>query len=74
MSACELALTLDGKSGKSPLMLTVTHAVIAAWTGRDPVAREKHIAELEALGIARSASTPIYYRVAARRLTTGQRR
>ena len=28
-----------------------------------------HIAELEALGIARPASTPIYYRVAARRLT-----
>jgi len=45
-------------------------AVIAGWTGRDPVARDKHIAELEQLGIARPASTPIYYRVAARRLTT----
>ena len=70
MSACELALTLDGKSGKSPLTLTITHAVIAGWTGRNPVARDKHIAELEALGIARPASTPIYYRVASRRLTT----
>jgi hypothetical protein len=45
------------------------HAVIAGWTGRDPVAREKHIAELEALGVARPATTPIYYRVAAARMT-----
>ena len=44
--------------------------MIAGWTGRDPVARDKHIAELEAIGIARPASTPIYYRVSARRLTT----
>jgi hypothetical protein len=34
------------------------------------VARDKHIAELEAIGIARPASTPIYYRCSARRLTT----
>jgi hypothetical protein len=34
------------------------------------VARDKHIAELEAIGIAPPATTPIYYRVAARRLTT----
>jgi hypothetical protein len=47
-------------------------AVIAGWTGRDPVAREKHILELEALGVARPASTPIYYRVSASRLTTSQ--
>ena len=44
--------------------------MIAGWTGRDPVARDKHIAELEAIGIARPATTPIYYRVSARRLTT----
>src|SRR3981189_1481398 len=43
---------------------------MAGWTGRDPVARHKHIVELEAIGIARPATTPIYYRVAARRLTT----
>src|SRR6185437_3355882 len=70
MSACELAVTLESKTRRSPLTLTVTQAVIAGWTGRDPVARDKHIAELEAIGIARPASTPIYYRVAARRLTT----
>ena len=52
------------------MTLKLRQAVIAGWTGRDPVARDKHIAELEQLGIARPASTPIYYRVAARRLTT----
>jgi len=46
--------------------------VIAGWTGRDPVARERHIAELEALGVPRPATTPIYYRISASRLTTAQ--
>ena len=50
--------------------VTVNRLVIAGWTGRDPVARDKHIAEREALGIPRPATTPIYYEVAARRLTT----
>ena len=43
--------------------------VIAGWTGRDQAALDKHIAELEELGVARPASTPIFYRVAAARLT-----
>ena len=34
-----------------------------------PAARDKHIAELEAIGIARPATTPIYYRCSAWRLT-----
>ena len=54
----------------TPLTLSIDQAVIAGWTGRDPVARDKHIAELEAIGIARPATTPIYYRCSARRLNT----
>ena len=54
----------------TPLTMSIEQAVIAGWTGRDPVARDKHIAELEAVGIARPATTPIYYRCSARRLTT----
>jgi hypothetical protein len=50
--------------------IALDSAIIAGWTGRDPVAREKHIAELEALGVARPASTPIYYRVSSNLLTT----
>jgi len=66
----DIEFTLVARNSTTPLKLSITQAVIAGWTGRDPVARDKHIAELEALGIARPASTPIYYRVAARRLTT----
>jgi Protein of unknown function (DUF2848) len=69
-SVFDLAFTVDAQGTTTPLTLAIDQAVIAGWTGRDPVARDKHIAELEAIGIARPASTPIYYRVAARRLTT----
>jgi len=69
----DTAFTLEARGTRTPLRLSITQAVIAGWTGRDPVARDKHIAELEAIGIARPASTPIYYRVAAARLTTADR-
>ena len=65
----DLTFTIDAQDTTTPLTLAIDQAVIAGWTGRDPVARDKHIVELEALGIARPASTPIFYRVAARRLT-----
>jgi hypothetical protein len=66
----DLAFTIDTQAATTPLTLPIDQAVIAGWTGRDPVARDKHIAELQAIGIAPPATTPIYYRVAARRLTT----
>ena len=65
----DLTFTIDAQGTTTPLTLAIDQAVIAGWTGRDPVARDKHIAELEAIGIARPASTPIYYRCSARRLT-----
>jgi len=45
-------------------------AIVAGWTGRDKAALEKHIKELEELGVPRPASTPVYYRVSASRITT----
>ena len=66
----DLAFTIDAQGTTTPLTLPVDQAVIAGWTGRDPVARDRHIAELEAIGIARPATTPIFYRVSARRITT----
>jgi hypothetical protein len=48
----------------------VRHLIIAGWTGRDRAAQEKHIAELELLGVRRPPATPIYYRVSSARLTT----
>ena len=65
----DLTFRVDDKGVATPLTMPIDQVVIAGWTGRDPVARDKHIAELEALGIARPASTPIYYRCSARRLT-----
>ena len=69
----DLTFTVDDKGAPTPLTLAIDQAVIAGWTGRDPVARDKHIAELEAIGIARPASTPIYYRCSARRITQADR-
>ena len=69
----DLAFTIDARDATTPLTLPIDRAVIAGWTGRDPVARDKHIAELEAIGIARPATTPIYYRCSARRITLEDR-
>lgn len=48
----------------------VKNLVIAGWTGRNVAALEAHIKELEAIGVARPKSVPIFYRVAAQLLTT----
>ncbi|OYX11437.1 MAG: hypothetical protein B7Z15_11810, partial [Rhizobiales bacterium 32-66-8] len=66
-TALTFTIHADGRSYEDTLLIRT--AVIAGWTGRDKVALEKHIVELEELGVARPASTPIYYRCAAARLT-----
>jgi hypothetical protein len=63
-----LVLHRDGRAEQRDV--AIDDAIIAGWTGRDPAAVEHHISELEALGVKRPASTPIFYRVAAARLTT----
>src|SRR5262245_59298023 len=70
MAANAIEFRIHKKDQTTTERLTVTQLVMAGWTGRDPAARDKHIAELEALGIARPATTPIYYPLAASRLTT----
>ncbi len=61
--------TVLGKKGTTELNATVNDLVVAGWTGRDKEAMEHHILELEALGIERPKSTPVFYRVSASRLT-----
>jgi hypothetical protein len=61
---------LHGATDSRPREIAIEQAVVAGWTGRDPAAVEKHIKELEALGVKRPATTPIFYRVSAARLTT----
>lgn len=65
-----MQFTLETQSGTRTYEPTLDQLIIAGWTGRDQAAMERHIAELEALGVARPATTPIYYRAAAARLTT----
>jgi hypothetical protein len=50
---------------------SVDHLVLAGWAGRNQAAVEAHIRELEALGTPRPSRTPVFYRVAASLLTTG---
>src|SRR3569833_2831717 len=72
MSGTTIEFRVHQAAGTSQERLTVSRLVVAGWTGRDPVARDKHIVELEALGIPRPASSPIYYEAAASRLTTAE--
>lgn len=51
----------------------IARAIIAGWTSRNVAAMEHHIVELEAIGVPRPKRTPMFYRVAARRITTADR-
>jgi Protein of unknown function (DUF2848) len=48
----------------------VNSLVIAGWTGRNVAALEAHIKELEAIGVKRPKTVPIFYRVACSLLST----
>lgn len=67
-----LTFTIHEDGGSRKEAITIGDVVIAGWTGRDQEALEKHIVELEEMGIARPASTPIFYRVSASRLTMAE--
>ena len=69
MSARLLPLLLQSKEASTEHNVPVDQLIVAGWTGRDRAAVEKHIAELEALGVKRPATTPIFYRASAARLT-----
>lgn len=65
-----LSMTVQGRSGDKPAEIEIDSLVIAGWAGRNREAMEHHVAELEALGIARPRSMPTFYRVSPARLTT----
>ena len=52
---------------------TPRNLIVAGWTGRDHRTLEQHLRELEALGVKRPSTTPVYYRVAAANLTQDRR-
>ena len=47
----------------------VKSLVVAGWTGRNVAALEAHIKELEAIGVKRPKTVPIFYRCARSLLT-----
>jgi len=64
------AACLQGQTSSSRLLsVTPTELVIAGWTGRNHAAIEHHIEELEALGVPRPSTVPLYYRVSHQQLT-----
>jgi hypothetical protein len=69
-SQAQLTLKKIGTDGFRYEGAAIDTLVIAGWTGRNREALEKHIRELEELGVARPKTTPIFYRVAASLLTT----
>ena len=65
MSLMELARVAGNKSS-----IELRELVIAGWSGRDREMVEKHIQELEAIGVLRPRSTPVFYRVGVNLLST----
>ena len=57
------------KNSQQPIQVDINEVVIAGWTGRNKEAMEKHMVELEAIGIQRPKTAPIFYRVSAELLT-----
>ena len=51
-------------------LAAIENLVVAGWTGRNVAALEAHIKELEAIGVKRPKTVPIFYRVACSTLTT----
>src|SRR5687768_13457284 len=66
--ACE-SVAADGTRSAQLLAVPPRQLVIAGWTGRDAAAIAHHIEELEAIGVPRPSSVPLYYRVSAGLLT-----
>ena len=57
------------QNSQQPIQVDINEVVIAGWTGRNKEAMEKHMVELEAIGIQRPKTAPIFYRVSADLLT-----
>ena len=64
-----LDVFLGGDPEVGATRVELKQLVIAGWTGRDPAAVEKHMRELELLGVRRPSAWPVFYRLAASRLS-----
>lgn len=61
-----MRFTLAEKNGENrEVDFTLRDLIVAGWTGRDRAAMEHHIEELEAIGVKRPKSLPVFYRCSA---------
>lgn len=67
-----IEITLLSKNNSVSRSITLKNAVIGGWTGRDYQAMEHHMVEMEAIGVPRPETTPVFYRVSASRVTTAE--
>lgn len=65
-----ITFNIETSDGVASRDIAVKQFIVAGWTGRDVVAMEAHIRELEELGVKRPPYTPVFYRVSADRLST----
>ncbi len=65
-----LSLTIEPGGEKRDVR--IDQVVIAGWTGRNVEALEKHIRELEEMGVPRPSSVPCFYRVGTEAFTTSE--
>jgi len=70
MARQTLSLTLQDGGTAISREVGIDDVIVAGWTGRDAAAVDKHIRELEELGVKRPSTTPIFYPVSAVRVTT----
>ena len=68
----ELSLIAESREGPVSLPFTVRRIVCAGYTSRDRAEAERHIRELENLGIARPKEVPVFFAVASYLATVEQ--
>jgi hypothetical protein len=61
----ELPLVVESRDGHQPLPFTVRRIICGGYSSRDRTEVDRHIKELEALGIPRPKEIPIYFSVAS---------
>ncbi len=67
----ELPLVVESRAGRQPLPFTVRRIVCGGYSSRDRAEVERHIEELERLGIPRPQEIPIFFSVASYLATAG---
>lgn len=67
----ELPLVVESRTGQQPLPFTVRRIVCGGYSSRDRAEVERHIKELERLGIPRPQEIPIFFSVASYLATAG---